>query len=108
MVLTACAQVSATNGRMMNMTQQMTKANEALCDRVIRALGRNTDPCDALNALADALGYELSIIACADCRAQAARSFTEIIPALLAHANTLANEYALEHGAEVPSVHTHH
>ena len=89
------------------MMTRMTKANEALCDRVIQALGRNTDPCDALNALADALGYQLSLIVCPDCRAEAARSFTQIIPALLAHANKVASECAAACGDKADRPHTH-
>jgi hypothetical protein len=56
------------------MAQAMT-VNHKLCDRVIRALGRHTDPLDALNALADGLGYQLSRMTCPHCRAEAARLF---------------------------------
>jgi len=87
---------------------QMTKANRELCDRVIHAIGCNTDPLDALNALADALGFQLSLITCPHCRAEAARSFTQVIPDILTHANELASEYATAHGTEMPSVHVCH
>jgi hypothetical protein len=89
------------------MAQLATKANHKLCDRVIRALGRDTDPLDALNALADALGFQLSLIVCADCRAEAARAFTQVIPTLLEHANELAAEYAMVRDDVGNHPHTH-
>jgi hypothetical protein len=85
----------------------MSNVNHKLCDRVIRALGRHTDPLDALNVLADALGFQLSVIACPNCRAEAARMFAQSIPNILAHANELAADYAAA-GAETPSVHVCH
>ena len=83
------------------MTQTMA-VNHKLCDRVIRALGRHTDPLDALNALADGLGYQLSRMTCPHCRAEAARMFAQSIPNILAHANELAADYHVA-GAEIPS-----
>ena len=86
---------------------QTMAVNHKLCDRIIRAIGRDTDPLDVLNALADALGFQLSIIACPHCRAEAARMFTEIIPNVLAHANELAADYAVALGDEADRPHTH-
>ena len=86
---------------------QMTKANAELCDRVIRAIGCNTDPLDALNALADALGFQLSLITCQYCRAEAARAFTQVIPNVLAHANEVASECAAACGDAVDRPHAH-
>jgi hypothetical protein len=104
-------QLSATDGRMTTMKAQMkTDVADELCDRVIRALG-DAEPRDALNALLDALGYNLSTIICADCRAEAARAFTQAIPAVVEHANELAIEYAAmrspEHDADTRA-HVHH
>jgi hypothetical protein len=86
---------------------QTMAVNHKLCDRIIRAIGRDTDPLDVLNALADALGFQLSVIACPHRRAEAARMFTQNIPNILAHANALAADYAAA-GAETPSVHMCH
>jgi hypothetical protein len=83
------------------------KTSDKLCDRVIHAIGRNTDPLDALNALADALGYQLSLIVCPDCRAQAARAFGECIPKLLQHADEAAAEYAMVRGDAGGHPHAH-
>ena len=82
------------------------KVNDELCDRVIHAIGRDTDPLAALNALADALGFQLSLLTCPDCRKQAAHAFTQIIPDILEHANALAADYAAA-GAQERSVQAH-
>jgi hypothetical protein len=87
---------------------QMMKVNHELCDRVIRAIGRDTSPLEALNALADALGFQLSLMTCPDCRAEAARAFTQIIPTLLEHANELAADYAAHGAADQPHAHLTH
>ena len=89
------------------MAQTMTSVNHELCDRIIYAIGRDTDPLDALNALADALGFQLSLIACPDCRAEAARSFAQIIPNILEHANEVAADYAAKQGDAADRPHTH-
>jgi hypothetical protein len=72
-----------------------TKANE-LCDRIANVIRKDDDPADVLNALVDLYAFQMSLMTCPHCRKQAARALKQCIPAMLAHANRIAAEYASE------------
>jgi hypothetical protein len=81
-----------------------TKANE-LCNRIAKVIRLDDDPCDVFNALVDCYAFQMSLLACPDCRKQAAHALAQTIPAMLEHADALAAEYATAH--EDPSVQAH-
>ena len=70
----------------------MATANE-LADQIM-AIIRDADPAAAFEALADCYAFQMSLLTCPDCRKQAARALKQAIPSMLAHANTMAAEYA--------------
>jgi hypothetical protein len=83
----------------------MTIANE-LADQIMPII-HDADPAAVFEALADCYAFKLSLLACPDCRKQAARALKQAIPSMLAHANEMAAEYATEVG-EPPHQHTSH
>jgi hypothetical protein len=86
----------------------MTKTSDELCDRIAKVIRFDDDPTDVFNALIDAYAFQMSLLTCPDCRKQAARALAQTIPAMLAHADQLASEYAIAHDTEMPSVHMCH
>src|SRR5262245_60213559 len=71
----------------------MTTKSDELADRIMDII-HSAEPSDALEALADALAFKWSTIACPGCRKAAARAFMKAIPNMLRHANALAADYA--------------
>jgi len=71
----------------------MTTKSDELADCIMNII-HGAEPNDALEALADALAFKWSTIACPGCRKAAARSFVKAVPAMLRHANALAADYA--------------
>ena len=79
----------------------MTTKSDELADCIMNII-HSAEPSDALEALADALAFKWSTIACPGCRKEAAHSFMKAIPNMLRHANMLAADYARVE----PSAHT--
>jgi hypothetical protein len=84
----------------------MTAKSDELADQIMRMI-HSAEPTDALEALADALAFKLSTIACPGCRKEAARAFLKAVPAMLRHANVLAADYARA-GAASATAHVCH